>query len=473
MQQSKGCKRHYFSVESILASEEQISCSFLRDQYDIGFLEAGNTTNKISAGTNLQLPYWIASCFSPYPRVVNVGLPKPYKKAFRDVLKADPTVVDLKSLSRHYYLLGEHLVKLNQRESPEIRSILIQVELYFIMTVTELSLNFSQPLYYAGEMVRGTVTIKLDAPKVVKGVELRIKGKAEFSWSESQSYTDFRGERLHKSVIHRGKDTYLKTNIKLVEGKTTLTAGEHTYPFAVMLPVSAPSAFTGTYGGITYYGIARINVPFVCDDIVKKFFLVNDPLNVNDFPHLKSTIKKERSKTFCCCCCANGPLSLSVALPKSGYSKTETIPITVEVDNISRVAVDKVTAYLCQRIVWRADSGHIKDEKAKLKKVTFGEVPQHCSRTWSKSLSLLDVEFPRNISKCSKITITRTLTVTAEPRGTHTDLLVNIPLTIGDIPFYDEDRFAPPYVIQLATDPDPPPHFRPVTYVPRMRCIIS
>lgn len=51
------------------------------------------------------------------------------------------------------------------------------------------------------------------------GVELRIKGKAEFSWSESQSYTDFRGERLHKSVIHRGKDTYLKTNIKLVEGK--------------------------------------------------------------------------------------------------------------------------------------------------------------------------------------------------------------------------------------------------------------
>lgn len=39
MQQSKGCKRHYFSVESILASEEQISCSFLRDQYDIGKLE--------------------------------------------------------------------------------------------------------------------------------------------------------------------------------------------------------------------------------------------------------------------------------------------------------------------------------------------------------------------------------------------------------------------------------------------------
>lgn len=39
MQQSKSCKRHYFSVESILASEEQIPCTFLRDQDYIGKLK--------------------------------------------------------------------------------------------------------------------------------------------------------------------------------------------------------------------------------------------------------------------------------------------------------------------------------------------------------------------------------------------------------------------------------------------------
>lgn len=39
MQQSRSCKRHYFSVESILASEEQIPCTFLRDQDHIGKFE--------------------------------------------------------------------------------------------------------------------------------------------------------------------------------------------------------------------------------------------------------------------------------------------------------------------------------------------------------------------------------------------------------------------------------------------------
>lgn len=63
--------------------------------------------------------------------------------------------------------------------------------------------------------------------------------------------------------------------------------------------------------------------------------------------------------------------------------------------------------------------------------------------------------------------------VVADPKGTHSDLLVDIPITIGDIPFYDEDRFAPPYVIQLTNDSDPPPQFSTVTHVPRMRCNIS
>ncbi|XKL65366.1 hypothetical protein PGB90_008786 [Kerria lacca] len=126
MLRSKNSKRHYFSIDSILATEEQLPCSFLKDENNIGFLEPGNTTNKISVNTTLQLPFWIASCFVPYIRVVTVDFPKSYKKTYRDILKADPTVVDLRTLSRFYYVLGQHLSRLHHRESQEMKVILTQ-----------------------------------------------------------------------------------------------------------------------------------------------------------------------------------------------------------------------------------------------------------------------------------------------------------------------------------------------------------
>lgn len=46
---------------------------------------------------------------------------------FRDILQADATAVDLKSLSRYYYVLGEYLIKTKHRESEEIKRILVQV----------------------------------------------------------------------------------------------------------------------------------------------------------------------------------------------------------------------------------------------------------------------------------------------------------------------------------------------------------
>lgn len=126
MYRSKSCKRHFFSIEGILATEEQLPCTFLKDENHIGFLEPGARTKQIQAGSTLQLPYWIASCFIQHNRIVTVDFPKSYRKAFRDVLKADPTVVDLKILSRFYYILGQHLIRMNIRECPEVKTILTQ-----------------------------------------------------------------------------------------------------------------------------------------------------------------------------------------------------------------------------------------------------------------------------------------------------------------------------------------------------------
>lgn len=51
------------------------------------------------------------------------------------------------------------------------------------------------------------------------GIELRIKGKAEFSWSETKDDKGFDGKEETTHITHTGEETYLKSTIKLLGGK--------------------------------------------------------------------------------------------------------------------------------------------------------------------------------------------------------------------------------------------------------------
>lgn len=75
-------------------------------------------------------------------------------------------------------------------------------------------------------------------------------------------------------------------------GKKELTIGVHTYPFAVMLPPNSPSTFSGKYGGIAYYGKAKVDVPLATDKTVKNFFQVENWFDLNHYPQLKVSIEK-------------------------------------------------------------------------------------------------------------------------------------------------------------------------------------
>ncbi len=50
-------------------------------------------------------------------------------------------------------------------------------------------------------------------------------------------------------------------------------------------------------------------------------------------------------------CCASGPLTIVLYLPKTGFARYESIPVTVEIDNASNVDVASVKAYLKRVII--------------------------------------------------------------------------------------------------------------------------
>ncbi|CAG2061548.1 unnamed protein product, partial [Timema podura] len=93
----------------------------------LGFLDPSSESEDIAEGTSIELPYWLArSLCSQRRQIVTVEIPKIYKEAYREILKADPCVVDLHKLEIYFYEFGSYLARLDHRDSQPIGAMLVQ-----------------------------------------------------------------------------------------------------------------------------------------------------------------------------------------------------------------------------------------------------------------------------------------------------------------------------------------------------------
>ncbi|CAB3231753.1 unnamed protein product [Arctia plantaginis] len=103
---------NYLSVTDILVTNEKIPCKFLHDLPKMGFLDPSAADNDLKAGTNVEIPLWLAeSLYSRRPPLVSVELPKIYKDSYREILNADACTVDMHKLNQHFYELGCYIAK--------------------------------------------------------------------------------------------------------------------------------------------------------------------------------------------------------------------------------------------------------------------------------------------------------------------------------------------------------------------------
>lgn len=77
-----------------------------------GFLDPSCTEDDLRAGSNVEIPLWLAeSLFTRRPPLVTVDLPKIYKDAYREILNADACTVDMHKLGQYFYELGCYVAK--------------------------------------------------------------------------------------------------------------------------------------------------------------------------------------------------------------------------------------------------------------------------------------------------------------------------------------------------------------------------
>ena len=132
----------YFSLQDILATQERVPCNVEKDLKDIGFLDPGSENVDLAQGTKLELPYWMVEVrkhssdssgelllsISLYQGLrtnidrnyVTVEVPKTLKEGFREIMSADPGVVDLHKIGPYYYEFARHLMKLTPAEGEAI-----------------------------------------------------------------------------------------------------------------------------------------------------------------------------------------------------------------------------------------------------------------------------------------------------------------------------------------------------------------
>ena len=105
---------NYFSFEDILASQERIPITMKQDLPQLGFLDPqshyqSDPTN-LAAGTTLELPLWMVKSLTARGRA-QVELPRSWTLSQRQIINADPNVVDLHKFGPHFYQTGCHILK--------------------------------------------------------------------------------------------------------------------------------------------------------------------------------------------------------------------------------------------------------------------------------------------------------------------------------------------------------------------------
>ncbi|KAJ8947009.1 hypothetical protein NQ318_019090 [Aromia moschata] len=257
----------------------------------------------------------------------------------------------------------------------------------------------------------------------------------------TESYYDSE-DHEHKSrdTLFRGDNDAFVTEFMLYgnqSGTTSLSMGQHIYPFTINLPNNLPGTFNCEYGSISYKLVAFVDRPMAFDYEDQVIFVVMAPIDLNllQIPQLLEPTSYSSEKTVCCWCCAQGPISLDVELPRRTLVPGETVNVTARLSNMSNTNVDGVHFELKQNITCLADDPNKAEKDYHNTLVDLNDVGlgAHGEHTYTFNV-LLPANIPLpNFSLCKLFKVEYIYKVEAKLPSMHNDLEVSMYPEIGHI----------------------------------------
>ncbi|XP_078498146.1 arrestin domain-containing protein 1 isoform X1 [Lissotriton helveticus] len=150
------------------------------------------------------------------------------------------------------------------------------------------------------------------------------------------------------------EEQYFNSTLSLAD-KGTLPAGEHSFPFQFLLPVSAPTSFEGPFGKVTHQVRAVIDTPrFSKDYKCNKIFYILSPLNLNDITDIEQPNTAFISKKFSYKLLKTGTLTLGVSSDFKGYVVGQVIKLQTDIENKSGKDTGSVMISLIQKVTYKS-----------------------------------------------------------------------------------------------------------------------
>ncbi|KAM7360122.1 arrestin domain-containing protein 17-like isoform 1-T1 [Cochliomyia hominivorax] len=299
--------------------------------------------------------------------------------------------------------------------------------------------------FWAGQTVRGKVTLNADKPKLVKGVNLKIKGNADTNWSEDEGMGDDK-----KSVTYSGHIDYIKTKTQLFistkeqthndSDEVVIKPGVHCFPFTCYIPPDCPSSVEGFYGHVRYWVQITLKRPWKVDQIYTKGFTVVNVKDLNYCGDLKLPVKSDITKVFCCGPCKSDPLQINVELPQTGYVPGQLIPVNILITNETNARVNEICVRLVMIITLFSTHPLTKSktETRTVSKLIGDPVLRHTKKQFHYLLPVPATP-PSDTTLCKIIQIAYRVEVEAKMQGiTFTNQCINTPVTIGNVPLQSD-----------------------------------
>jgi GINS complex subunit 3 len=118
----------YFDIDDVLATQDKIPCKLEVQIHNLGFLNPSAEGGHLTIGTKLDMSYWLAKeLCSRRRKVVSVELPKVYRDGYREILRADASVVDLHKLGPYFYGIGTKFMHFDDDQNAQIIKTLQEV----------------------------------------------------------------------------------------------------------------------------------------------------------------------------------------------------------------------------------------------------------------------------------------------------------------------------------------------------------
>jgi Arrestin (or S-antigen), N-terminal domain/Arrestin (or S-antigen), C-terminal domain len=268
---------------------------------------------------------------------------------------------------------------------------------------------------------------------------LDICGVAEVTWKETED-VDTEAGKQSKEVTYTGKEEYVSSKTRLLSAmsgkEVEIPKGTNVYNFQCFIPPNAPTSFEGTMGYIRYTVSLNLDRKEKRDESFVRAFTVIRPVDLNnESPDLRLPCQMERIKTFCCWPCSSDPLIITVQIPMAGYVSGQQIDISIDVNNQSRIDVDKMNIELRKNVYY-----YVREPKEGFKsdevRVTGAKLPSVLAHSTYKAQQKIEIPpiTPTDSTQSSLIHQAYELILTASVSGCHASPSIVIPITIGTVP---------------------------------------